>query len=190
MKRLSECLVLVMFLCVTSCGGNTESSTGEQRDTPEEKPSVSPESLKNPCELLSSSEIESIDGFEKSSEGSLHKASGKTYKQCDFSVDDRLLSIIFRRLSQKETDLKKLESNFEFYLKQDAYSEVQNAPGDQAMYSFRKSETPSGMTYSYLLQWRYGNHTERQIGISYVNDEQEPDVIRERLVEIANKLEN
>jgi len=189
MKRLSECVIMIMFLSVTSCNGNTESVNSQERDAPEEKLSISPEPLKNPCELLSSSEIESIDGFEESSEGSLHKASGETYKQCDFSVDNRQLGIIFRRLNQKEIDLKKLESNFEYYLKQDAYSEVQNTPGDQAIYSSRKTETPSGVSYSYLLQLRYGNHTERQIGLSYLNDEQEPDVILKRLVEIANKLE-
>ena len=190
MRLLSERLAIAMLICIVSCGGNVESDNGEKQDTPEEKSSVSLEPLKNPCELLSSSEIESIDRFEKASEGNLHKASGDTYKQCDFSVDERQLGIIFRRLSEKEIELKKLERNYEFYLKQDAYTEVQGVPGDQAMYSYSEATVPSGTNYSYSLQWRYGNHTERQIGITYANDEQNPKDMLKPLLEMANKMED
>ncbi len=190
MRLLSECLILTMALCITSCGGNAQSDNGEKQDEPEKTSSVSIEPLKDPCTLLSSSEIESLDGFEKSSKGNLHKASGDTYKQCNFTVDEKQLGIIFRRLSQKEIDLKKLESNYEFYLKQDAYSEVQNAPGDEAFYSYTETTVPSGTNYSYSLQWRYGNHTERQIGITYANDEQNPKDILKPLVQMAKIMEN
>ncbi len=190
MRVFSESLILVMLLCTTSCGGSAESDNGEKPEPPKETSSISIDPLKDPCELLSSTEIESIDGFEKSSEGRLHKASGDTYKQCNFLVDERQLGIIFRRLSQKEIELKKLERNYEFYLKQVAYSEVQNAPGDQAIYSYSETTVPSGTNYSYSLQWRYGNHTERQIGITYSNDEQNPTEMLKPLLEMARKMEN
>ena len=170
--------------------GNAQSDNGEKQDEPEKTSSVSIEPLKDPCTLLSSSEIESLDGFEKSSAGNLHKASGDTYKQCNFLVDKKQLGIIFRRLSQKEIELKKLESNYEFYLKQDAYTEVQNTPGDQAIYSYTKTTVPSGTNYSYSLQWRYGNHTERQIGLTYANEEQDPKDILKPLLQMAKNLEN
>ena len=190
MKLLSEWLIIVKVFCVISFVGSIDNTNDTKLDKLEERASTSLDPLKDPCELLSSKEIESIDGFKKSSDGSLHKASGDTYKQCDFLVDKNQLSIVFRRLSQKEIDLKKLESGYEFYLKQDAYSEVQNVPGDQAIYSHNTKTTPSGTFYSYLLQWRYGNHTEHQIGITYSKGEQNPDDILKALVVMANKLEN
>lgn len=190
MRAFTKSLVLILLLCLTSCGGNAESTTGEKPDPPKEVASTSAEPLKNPCEVLTRTEIESIDGFNTSSEGKLHKASGDTYKQCNFLVDEKQLGVVFKRLSQKEIELKKLESNYAFYLKQDTYSEVQNAPGDQAIFSYSETTVPSGTNYSYSLQWRYGNHTERQIGITYSNAKQNPGDVLQPLVAMAKKMEN
>ena len=190
MRVLSEGLILLMLLCFISCGETADSDNVEKQETPEETAPVSIESLKNPCELLSRSEIESIDGFEKSSECNLHKASGDTYKQANFLVDDRKLGIVFRRLSEKEIERKKLESDYDFYLKQDTYSEVPNAPGDQAIFSYSETTVPSGTNYTYSLKWRYGNHTEREIGITYSNDEQDPEEMMKPLVAMAKIMEN
>jgi len=190
MRALTEGLILIIILCLTSCGGNAESTTGDKQDPPKETLSTSVEPLKNPCELLSPTEIESFDGFEKSSECNLHKASGETYKQANFLVDERQLGIVFRRLSEKEIERKKLESDYDFYLKQDTYSEVPNAPGDQAIFSYSETTVPSGTNYTYSLKWRYGNHTEREIGITYSNDEQDPEEMMKPLVAMAKIMEN
>ena len=181
--------MLMPFLWVASFQTNVVLDSDEQWEILEEEMSISQEPLKDPCKLLSSAEIESTDGFENSSEGILHKASGNTYKQCDFLVDKRQMGVVFRRLNQKEIELKKLESNYKFYLKQDAYTEVENVPGDQAMFSFTQTKSPSGVKYAYSLQWRYGNHTERKIGISYADEQNRSDVLSS-LVELANKLED
>ena len=190
MRVFSESFILVLLLCLTACSGSAESDPGEKQDPPKEKAAVSIEPLKNPCELLSPTEIESIDGFEKSSECNLHKASGETYKQANFLVDERQLGIVFRRLSEKEIERKKLESDYDFYLKQDTYSEVPNAPGDQAIFSYSETTVPSGTNYTYSLKWRYGNHTEREIGITYSNDEQDPEEMMKPLVAMAKIMEN
>jgi hypothetical protein len=100
------------------------------------------------------------------------------------------MGIVFRRLNEREIEGKKLERNYTFYLKQDSYSEVQNAPGDQAIFSSSETTVPSGTNYTYTLQWRYGNHTERQIGMTYSNDAQDPEALRGALVEMAQKMED
>lgn len=190
MSVLKNSFILFIVFFLTSCGGTAASDTADNKPEPtKETPSVSVDPLKNPCELLSRAAIESIDGFTTSSEGRLHQASGDTYKQCNYTVDGHPLGIIFRRLSQKEIELNKLENNYAFYLKQAAYSEVPIAPGDQAMFSYRETTGPSGTNTAYSLQWRYGNHTERHIEMTYSKDKPDPKELLKRLLEMAREME-
>ena len=189
MSILKNSFILFIGFFLTSCGGTAASDTADKPEPTKETPSTSIDPLNNPCELLSRAAIESIDGFTSSSEGRLHPASGDTYKQCNYTVDGHPLGIIFRRLRQKEIDIKKLETNYAFYLKQDAYSDVPNAPGDQALFSFRETTGPSGTSTAYSLQWRYGNHTERQIEISYTTDAPDRNEVLPRLLEMAREME-
>jgi hypothetical protein len=189
MSLLKNSFILFIGFFLISCGGTAASDTTDKPEPTKETPSTSIDPLKDPCELLSRTAIESIDGFTTSSEGRLHQASGDTYKQCNYTVDGHPVGIIFRRLSQKEIDIKKLENNYAFYLKQEAYSDVPNAQGDQALFSERETTGPSGTSAAYLLQWRYGNHTERQIEISYSTDAPSRAEILAQLLEMARKME-
>jgi len=190
MSVLKNSFILFIVFFLTSCGGTAASDTADKTQPTKEAPSTSIDPLKDPCELLSRAAIESIEGFTTSSEGRLHKASGDTYKQCNYTVDGNPVGVIFRRLRQKEIDINKLETNYAFYLKQDAYSDVPNAPGDQAMFSERETTGPSGTSTAYSLQWRYGNHTERQIEISYTTDAPAPREVLPRLLEMAREMED
>ena len=189
-------LIPFVLLCFTACGSGDNAQSTKQAGTSTEEVVVAnqkPEPLKNPCELLLRTELEAIEGFQKSTNGSLHKGSGDTYKQCDFSLnyDDKNahLTIIFRRLNDRQIEVKKLERDYDFYLKQDGYTAVPNTSGDQAYYNHKATDIPSGKDHSYCLQLRYGNHTEYQIALNYGNDAQDSETVLKRLLTIAKKLE-
>ena len=150
----------------------------------------STEALKDPCALLSSSFITSIDGFKKSNDGRKNLISSDTWKVCDFLVDNNFLSVSLKRYDDRIIERKGVESTYQRILKtqdQLTRAEVPNAPGDQAIYTYGKTNTP-GKPYNFLLQWRYGNHTEGQISISY-GKKQDADDMLNRLIKLAEKLD-
>ena len=195
MKLIHTTLFLVVLFGLAACGGASNSQSDKGSDTPADQPvtATALEPLKDPCVLLSSADIVSIDGFEKSTDGGLHMGSGDTYKQCDYSIDNGdknvHLTVVFKRSNERQIEASRLEKDYEFYLKQDGYAAVSGAPGDDAIFNHRTSDVPSGKDHLYMLQVRYGNHTEYQIALAYGNDEQNADEVTRRLLAIAQKLD-
>lgn len=192
-RLLSNSLMLLTLLCVASCSsGGSQSQNEEESDVPADKtPSTTLEPIKDPCELLSRSDLESIEGFQQASEGRTNAISNDTWRVCDFMVDNRNLSVSLKRYDARMIETKGLESYYQDILKTEnefIKAEAQNAPGDQAIYTYGKTNLP-GSPYKYLLQWRYGNHTEGMISIN-IGSEQNSDSMLKRLVGIAEKLDN
>lgn len=192
--RLFKYLSFVfMIMVLARCGGGQ--STGDQATETnnaavEVKPAITLPTLKDPCEILSAADITALGGFQTSNDGKANLISSDTWKVCDFLVDKKGLSISLKRYDDGIIERKGVASTYQKILAMEddlTRIEVPNAPGDQAIFTYGQTNNP-GRPYSYLLQWRYGNHTEGQMTMTY-SDKQKADELLSRLVKIAEKLD-
>ncbi|MFK8044045.1 MAG: hypothetical protein AB8B72_01020 [Crocinitomicaceae bacterium] len=189
MKSYVKIFTSSLVILFISCGGEKQSKITEKSSNTtiqEVTPSANLKPIKDPCEALSSSSITSIEGFQKSSEGTPNLASSETWRICDFLVDNKNLSVSIKRHSNRTIETKGLESSYQKSLEiEDKLTriEAKSTPGDQSIYTYGRK----GVIYSYMLQWRYANHTEGIISISFPEEQDADDLLR-KLSDISMKL--
>ncbi|MEO1805933.1 MAG: hypothetical protein AAFU33_14030 [Bacteroidota bacterium] len=189
MKILAKVFVLSTVLCFFSCSseGQSQTTTTTEPETIAVETSSTIDPLKDPCEALSGADIVAINGFRASTDGTTNMASSDTWRICDFVVDKRNLSVSLKRYDDRIIETQGVERTYQKILEtQDELSreEVKDAPGDQAIYTYGRK----GPIFSYVLQWRYANHTEGMIAISYAK-KQKAENVRQQLVSIATTLD-
>jgi len=188
MKLFSKSILLLALLCLIACGEESKTNTATEPKTVAEAPAQTTlEALKDPCEILTKADMESIEGFQEVSEGKANLASSDTWKICDFTVNRRGMGVSLKRYNQRIIETKGVERTYQKNLAiEDELTrrEVPSAPGDQAIYTYGHK----GLNHTYVLQWRYENHTEGMISISF-GDEQNADAILKQLVAVASKLD-
>lgn len=151
----------------------------------EATPALNP--VEDPCDLLTPKKLTSIYGIKTASEGRANLANSETWRICDFIVDKRNMSVSLKRHSDRIIERKGLERSYQSTLEiKDKFSrtEVDGAPGDQTIFIHGQK----GPIYSYSLQWRYANHTEGMIAISFPKKQKADEVLR-KLKAIAALLD-
>lgn len=188
-------IFFISFLFLISCGSeetDTPESNIADNSTEESIEAETTESkapLGNPCQL-SASEIAAIIGWEDYNESAPNSMNSETLQACDYSSNSSgYLGVVFQRHDDSNPEGRYLERSFKRGLennKEDMTTKaVSNGFGDETIYTFGKN----GPNYVYKIQWRFGNHTEKEISWQATSERNSEETLSQ-LMAIANKLQN
>lgn len=180
---------IALVALLTSCGNSSsETNSIESKDKPQVVQvanKINP--LGEPC-IVTGAEIAKIIGWEEYSEGRPNGINNEYMKACDYGSSSGNLQIGFERYKERIIERKYLEKGYQRELETPAdgqtTQEVSAGFGDQAIYVFGRK----GPIHTYILKWRFGNHTQKMIYFSSSKKQNAEDKLQQ-LKQIAAKLE-